>query len=291
MNKRLLSFTIIAIFAFFIFRGVSYSNKNFAPVGNTNAPNETSCARSGCHSSFSLQQNMMDRISITANGVEVDANFTYTANTTYNMRYEILQPKSRNGFSLTVLNASNQFVGTLAAPGAPNAQLSNGSGANSSRKYVGHTNTSAVSVWDFTWTAPSDSQVISFYATSNLSNNNDNTNGDSILAIIRTFTMESSSDTIVDTTGTAIFSRNLIEELTIINNPTEKQNLQFSLEVVDVKSFSFELYDLNGKQMIKDERVLHTGKQIISIPVEVSNGLYILKVSSQGRSASYKVLL
>lgn len=286
MNKRLLAFSVISVLALFVFMKFSYSNKNFAPVGNTNAPNETSCARSGCHNSFALQQNMMDRISITANGTEVDANFTYTPNTNYSMVFSILQPRSRNGFSLTVLNENNEYTGTLAASGAPNAQLNNGSGANSSRKYVGHTNSSGVSTWNFTWTAPSDSQVVSFYGIANLTNSNDNDNGDSILTVVRTFTMEAQADT-----STGIQSKDLQEELRIINNPSNNNSVQFSMDVVSPKLFSFEVFNLNGQLILSESKFLHSGTQSLNLALVSSPGIHLLKVSSENKFASYKLIL
>ncbi|MEZ4979850.1 MAG: choice-of-anchor V domain-containing protein [Chitinophagales bacterium] len=286
MNKRLLSFFFVSVIVFIVFMSVSYSNKNSAPVGNTNAPNESSCASGSCHSSFALQQNLMDRISITANGIEVDANFTYSPNTSYAMVFSILQPRSRNGFSLTVLNENNQYTGTLAATGAPNAELKNGSGANSTRKYVGHTNSSGVSTWNFTWTAPSDSQQISFYGIANLSNNNNNTNGDSILTVVRTFTMEDTGDT-----STSISNRELQDELRIVNNPLSKQHIQFSVDVLSPKLFQFEVFNLNGQLIYSEEKFLHSGIQNINLPISSTTGIHIFKVSSENKFASYKLIL
>ena len=279
MNKRLLAFTAITSLALFVFTSISYSNKNFAPVGNTNAPGENTCAKSGCHSSFSVQSNMPARITITADGVDMDANFQYTKGATYNMKFLINNAKARNGFSLTMLNPNGELVGTLAT-NSNDAQISNGAAG---KKYVGHINSLGVSFWDFEWTAPTDSQVVTLYSIANLTNNNNATSGDSILTKSFTFTAKA------DTTATAIISRELTENIQVIN-AIENGGVAFNIDVNEVKYFNCEILDLNGSIVFNKKYLLHTGQHHISIPVLNNKGLYFLRISSGSNSSTYKFI-
>lgn len=278
MNKRLLSFSLISTLAFFVFMSTSYSNRNFAPAGRTNAPGENNCASSGCHSTFGLQENLQSRITITVDNVDMDENFTYTPGTTYDMKFLINMAKARNGFSLTILNENGDFVGDISTS-SNDATVSTLNG----KKYIGHTNSSGVTFWDFQWTAPADSQVLTVYSIANLADNNMSPNGDSILS--KTFSFTS----IPDTTQTGIFNAALTENVQIIN--TGNQNgANFNITVDEVKYFTCEVFDLSGRQVALEEYLLHTGKQNISIPMDTEKGLYFLKLSSKGRSSTYKFM-
>jgi hypothetical protein len=279
MNKRILAFTIITSLALFVFTSISYSNRNFAPVGNTNAPGENTCAKSGCHSSFPVQGNLSSRITITVDGVEMDENFEYTKGTTYNMNFLINNAKARNGFSLTMLNTNGELIGTLAT-NSNDAQLSNGAAG---KKYVGHTNSLGVSTWDFQWTAPLDSQLVTIYSIANLTNNNNATTGDSILTKSFSFTA------MADSVSTAIVSRSLTEQVQIINS-MNNNGVAFNIDVNEVKYFSCEIIDLNGALVFNKEYLLHSGKQHIAIPVLGDKGLYFLRISSGSNASTYKFI-
>lgn len=283
MNKRLLSFTIISSLALFVFTSISYSNRNFAPVGNTTAPGENTCAKAGCHATFGTQTNMSDRISISIDGVEMDANFEYTRGASYNMNLTINNARDRNGFSLTILNSSDELVGTLATS-SNDAQVTNGANG---KRYVGHTNSLGVSTWDFEWTAPADSQSVTLYSIVNISNNNNNTSGDSILTKSIAFTALADTTTTDTTTATSILSRSLTEQIQVIN-ALGQEGVAFNIDVNEVKYFNCEIIDLNGTIVFTDKYFLHKGKHQIFIPVLNKKGLFFLRVSSGQNSSSFK---
>ena len=278
MNKRLLSFSIISALALFVFTSISYSNKNFAPTGRTNAPGESSCAASGCHNSFSLQENLASRITITVDGVDMDNSFKYIPGTTYDMKFLINDAKARNGFSLTILNASGQFVGDLVTS-STDAQVNTSFG----KKYVGHTNSSGVTFWNFQWIAPVDSQVLSLYSVANLTNNNNATSGDSILTKSFEFTA------LRDSVQSGILNTSLTEKVEMINTGNQ-HGAVFNITVDEVKYFTCEVFDLNGKLVANEEYLLHSGKQNLSVPFTGDKGIYFLKLSSKGKSSTFKFM-
>lgn len=283
MNKRLLAVLIVSAFTFGVFRSISYSNRNFAPVAHTNAPGENSCARSGCHSSFSLVETLADRLQITANGSALDASFLYTPGETYTMTFTIANAKARNGFSLTILDEAGQMAGTLSTSSG-DAQVSNGPGG---KRYVGHTNSLGVSSWDFEWTAPSDSLELTVFSIANLSNNNLQTNGDSILTKSFSFTAVATEPQ--DTTGTNIFERVLAEDIQIIS-PLSNESVVFNIDVENARSFDFYIYDAMGQLIANQDYFLHSGKQQLNIPFEGAKGIYFLQAVSQGKTKTQRFI-
>lgn len=274
MNKRLLAIILVSAISFGVFRSISYSNKNFAPVAHTNGPGENTCARSGCHSSFALQENMPARLSITVNGNEMDSNFEYTKGETYNMQFTIQNAKARNGFSLTILDPNGSLAGDLSTS-STDAQVSNGPGG---KKYVGHTNSLGLSSWDFDWTAPTDSLELTVFSIANLTNNNNNTSGDSVLT--KTFSFTAKADTTNDTTS--IRSRELTENIQVISDLSEN-GVVFNIEVDNAKPFTFNIYNALGQIIESKEYFLHSGKQQIKIPFTSEKGIYFLQSASQGK--------
>ena len=275
MNKRLLAVLIASAFTFGIFRSISYSNGNYAPVAHTNAPGENSCASSGCHSSFSLVETLADRLQITANGSAMDANFLYTPGETYTMTFTIANAKARNGFSLTILDEAGQMAGTLSTSSG-DAQVLNGPAG---KRYVGHTNSSGVSSWDFEWTAPSVSLELTVFSIANLSNNNGETDGDSILT--KSFSFNSP--------GTNIFERVLAEDIQIIS-PLSNESVVFNIDVENARSFDFYVYDAMGQLIANQDYFLHSGKQQLNIPFEGAKGIYFLQAVSQGKTKTQRFI-
>ena len=279
MNKRLFAVLLVSAISFGVFRSISYSNRNFAPVAHANGPGENTCAKSGCHSTFPLQENLEDRLSITIDNVEMDANFGYTPGQTYSVVFAIQNAKMRNGFSFTLLNTMGELAGALSTS-SNDAQVTNGPNG---KKYVGHTNSSGVSSWDFQWTAPSDSQVLTVYSIANLTNNDMDEIGDSVLTKTFSFTA------MPDTSMTSIRSRDLEEEIQVIS-PLSENGVVFNIDINEVKSFNFTIYNAMGELIAERVHLLHTGKQQIKIPFESSKGIYFLQTSSGDKVSIHKFM-
>lgn len=147
-------------------------NPNNPPLGNTGAPNETTCAKSGCHLN---PGNITGTVSIS--GVPD----TVTPNQTYQIILTNAGTAVRAGFQLTCLDASNMKCGNLVAGAGNNV----GNFANrqyvrqSTPKFLMNGSTS----WTFSWTAPATAPAdsIKFYFVSLAANNNGNNGGDNVL--------------------------------------------------------------------------------------------------------------
>ena len=149
--------------------------------GHTGAPNELTCATSGCHSG--AVNTGPGQFTITGLPSRYDPGMTYEVtvqhSTTDNSR-------RRWGFQLTVLTSGNGKAGEMANNSGSTFVL-NGDGPDGNRQYIEHSLTGTFTgqrnsaSWTFNWTAPSTNVgPITLYAAGNQANNDGNNSGDQI---------------------------------------------------------------------------------------------------------------
>ncbi|MDX2001005.1 MAG: choice-of-anchor V domain-containing protein [Chitinophagales bacterium] len=166
-------FVCLAIFLAFDFRQSVHGSSSQPPIGYTGAPGQGTCNTSGCHTGSSVVTNSS---SITLSASPSLSN-GYTPGTTYAITVTLASGNNRYGFSATVLNSSNNAIGTLARTNITNTSLQTNSGI----QYIGHLNANSNRTWSFNWTAPaSGSGIATFYVVGNFSNNNTSSSGDVI---------------------------------------------------------------------------------------------------------------
>jgi hypothetical protein len=172
----------------------SFTNRNGAGAGYTNAPSESNCT--SCHSgSLITSGNALNNFTLTHN-------FTgggYIPDSTYNITVTYSESGiSRFGFQITALTSdSDDPAGDFASGGSRTRRLTrNYSGKT--RVYIEHTSTGSsttstnTATWNFDWTAPnSNVGDVTFYAVVNAANNNGGNSGDKIYA--KTFTFSPST--------------------------------------------------------------------------------------------------
>lgn len=289
MNKNLLALLFITPFLILGFHKTSFSKKNSAPAQQTGADMEPSCGFSSgstntCHGSLSGNGESISEllslntdITLLADGDAVNSSFKYVPDKTYLMTFKIISPSSRNGFSLTVIkNSTETFAGNISIPSGSDAELS-----SSNSNYVGHTNSLGVNEWTFNWSAPaSGNGDITFYASANKGNNNDQASGDQIIP----FKME-----ISEKTSTGVSELNIKDEILIKNNPLFNNTLSFDLYVNEPKQYFITVYDLTGKVVLEKQFAFHVGLKEFNETFD-QKGLFILNVrTNKNENASFKI--
>lgn len=168
MKKSMIYFFLItAIFLIALKPHGGGKNSGQAPIGRTGAPGEGSCAN--CHGGGSFSGQVVFQL-----GEEDVA--AYVPGETYLITFIGDYNAPRYGFSVTVLDGSNQPAGSFALINADNTWLA--TPANG-RQYVGHRNASANNEWMFEWTAPDeDIGPVTFYHAINAANGDNGTGGD-----------------------------------------------------------------------------------------------------------------
>ena len=165
-------FSILGTIALWGLLTSTLRNPNNPPLGNTGAPNETTCAKSSCH---------LNPGSITGTVSISGIPDTVTPNQTYQITLTNTSTAVKAGFQLTCLDAANMKCGNLiATPG-------NNVGNFSNRQYVRQSTPKFLSggsaSWTFSWKAPATlpEDSIKFYFVSLAANNNGNNGGDNVL--------------------------------------------------------------------------------------------------------------
>ncbi len=223
MKKSIPFFTIVSIatFAFLSFnfnQNLSHqsaysSAPDFSsnpPTGKTGAPTESTCT--DCHQgSVQSAEGVVDFIFDGADS-------TYVPGQTYNLEIDVTSgPK--NGFELTILDASNQKAGDFVNGTNTSSTLAVG------REYIRHSASSGITNWQFQWTAPTtDAGDLRAYYAVNKSNNGGTTGGDVIYV---------GSDVIYSEASIASVSaidENPFQINTIWNSAAQQIHLDYNIE-------------------------------------------------------------
>jgi uncharacterized protein (TIGR03437 family) len=182
MKTKLVKLALLSLFTLtIIFGGLAgrsvLADPDGAPVSRSGAPGETTCAASGCHSTFTLNSGT-GKLQMT--GLPADG---YTPGQVIPITVTMTQSGIvRWGFELTVLDETGKAVGTLAVTDSTRTRLRTGTVSGGLRQYLTHTTTgNVVSTWTMRWTAPAQSAgKVTFYAAGNAANNNGGASGDYI---------------------------------------------------------------------------------------------------------------
>lgn len=265
----------LALFAFILVYATTsaFLDPSNPPPARTGAPNETTCAASGCHSGG----NFTGTVAITGIPDTITPGQAYTVNLTQTSN------AARAGFELTCLDGTNTRCGTLTAGSGGNVTSSGG------RQYIRQSsarNLSNGSVsWSFTWTAPDslDNNNITFYFVSLAANGNGGKTGDNVL--INTFNAVLQEPEVIDTNTVDIVPA-FFAEKTIHIYPTPANNtLSVNLPANSNKG-QITLYDLRGAAILSiDLPTPTTSVDITQLP----KGIYIAKIQANGKTWSERI--
>jgi hypothetical protein len=151
------------------------------PGGHTGAPNELTCATSGCHAG--TIDTGPGQFAITGLPARYDPGLTYEVSVTHSTSDN---SRRRWGFQLTALTPGNAKAGDI-ANNSGFTFIINNDGPDGNRQYIEHNfqgtfaGQGSSANWTFNWTAPSTNVgPVTFYAVGNQANNNGNNTGDQI---------------------------------------------------------------------------------------------------------------
>jgi PKD repeat protein len=184
--KKLYKHKIIilsALSVLFMAAGTALKNGSGAPASYTNAPSESNCTTSGCHSSYSLNPTSSNLNNLTLTGTFTGGG--YIPDSTYTLTLSYAQSGiNRFGMQLTCLTRNSAApAGTLTA-GSGSSKIT-GTVIGQTRQYLNHTSASSSGSrsWTFTWKAPANNvDTVIFYVVVNAANNDGNSTGDEIYA-------------------------------------------------------------------------------------------------------------
>jgi Secretion system C-terminal sorting domain len=237
------------------------------PTGNTGAPNETTCQKSGCHSGG----NFTGTVSIS--GIPD----TIQANTPYTVVLKITSACIKAGFQMTCLNKDNVKCGTFTAGAGSNVITNNVLQRDYIRQSSAKTLANGSASWTFTWKSPAvlPADSIKFYFVSLQANNNGGNSGDNVAK---------GSKKVITTTTSRTDAPVAFEQLaTVYPNPINDIML---VTLKDGKNGTVQVIDAKGG-IVRDEAVQGSKQLTVN---ELPNGIYIVKVTVDGQTALKKVI-
>jgi hypothetical protein len=159
-----------------------------APASHTGAPDEESCAQSGCH-----DDNEMNKGTAKLELKGIGQNEKIVSEKVYELKVRISDPGvTRFGFQLlAVTNDSLKNAGEFIITDAQRTQIVQNRAKLFDRRYVTYTfdGTDAVKKgegeWTVSWKAPKNSQKISFYLAAVSANDDMHDKGDKVYTLVK----------------------------------------------------------------------------------------------------------
>ncbi len=179
---KIVTLSIMILFSLLCLNSFNYkSTTTGAPPGHTGAPDEQTCAKSGCHTGNTINSNL-GKLSINLNGLE-----SYELGKTYTISIKMSQSNiNRFGFEMVALRTKDQkSSGTIVMSDFLKTQIMQGPNQFSAREYITYrfpgTNPTenGATEWKFDWIAPSQNDgPVTFYAAAIAANNDASDLGD-----------------------------------------------------------------------------------------------------------------
>ena len=241
------------------------------PTGKTGAPGDGDCT--GCH--FGATQSAAGTITYAFSG----ANDEYTPGQSYSIDLSIAAG-AKNGFQLTVLDASDNAAGTFNA-GTNSAAVSAGG-----RQYIHQTAASGVTDWSFTWNAPSTNMgPLTVYYAFNASDDGGSTANDVIYL---------GQETIDPVDNASISKHDKLDKAykVIVNGNASQMTLQY--KTVDYSDVTLNVIDMSGKLVYREFLGAKSpGNQtdIIDISQFKHTGIYFVSLLIDNDVINRKVML
>ncbi|OIQ26130.1 MAG: hypothetical protein BM555_06550 [Crocinitomix sp. MedPE-SWsnd] len=207
--------------------GVMYSNN--PPDGKTGAPGEGNCT--DCHTGST--QSAAGTITYAFSG----ANNEYTPGQSYTIDLSIASgPK--NGFQLTILDASDNAAGTF------NAGTNSATASAGGKEYIEQSSSTGITDWSFTWNAPStDMGALTVYYAFNATDNGGSTGSDVVY-------LGQESIGVVDNASITAHEKLDAAYNVVVNNDASVMNLQYS--TIDQSDVTLNVIDMSGKLVYRE---------------------------------------
>jgi len=256
-----------------------------APVSSTGAPDERTCAASGCHDTYS-PNNGRGMMNITINGAEngIEAGKTYTVNV------RVADKDSRRfGFQVVALNDDDKSnAGTMTIIDAARTQIMKNELQFQDRQYATYTyqgteqNAEGVGEWNVQWTAPKTAKKITLYAATVIANDDNTDRGDYVLTASVPLSPKLVSGVAEQPTLSPWFALTTVQGKNIGCRITLAQTEDITLEVSDLTGRVYPL----GKKHCK-AGTTQAEYQLTGFP----SGAYIVRAASSEKVISHTIIL
>jgi hypothetical protein len=255
-------------------------SSNAAPAGYAGDPaggNKT-CNTTGCHAGPSVQtQTGWITSDIPAQG--------YTPGSTYLITATAVAPgHSKFGFQVSSQTSAGAYKGTLASLSGQTALV------GTTTKYITQTSSGTSGAgsrtWTFNWTAPAaGTGSVNFYGTFNITNSNNNTQGDTIYKSILT---------VNEATGVGLNEVSTSIKKCVISPVPANEFINIDVEFTKELAVTCKIIDFNGKmvkEISENNKTSHFEKRISLSELNLSAGLYFVNLYSENNMIHSKKII
>lgn len=283
MNKKII-YSAILMLPVFIMAKMPNPMSFGAPVSSSGAPDEVTCATSGCH-----DDNLINKGNAILSVKVGDDVKKYIPGQTYPITVRIGESSVyRFGFQLVALKDNDHLnAGTITITDPARTQLLSNDIALQDRKYATYTYQGTepfapgVGEWTVNWTAPEQNVgPVTLYIASVSANNDNSDKGDRVYTTSinlspdeQTSIKENNSDLVAN-----VFVNGFSKELTI--------NMQLQHE----KQVKCAIYNIEGRLMkvLFDEKITSIDKKF---ELDAPTGIYLVKLISDKKEKTTKIVI
>jgi len=251
-------------------------NANGSPGGKTGAPGDQTCTQ--CHSGTVQSGTNFQTVVLTnASGTIVTS---YNPGETYTVTVGMLTSNAKNGFEIVALTPSNTQAGSVAVTSATTTKtVTFGSKTRITQKSGG----TSLNNWSYSWTAPATNVGnVTFYLGTNVSNSNNNDNGDVIRNSQHVFG------------STAGIQENTAKVAINLGYSKASNSLTIDLASQLNGEAAINLVDLSGKS-VQFEQLgnVSTGNNMLSVKLnnQLPKGVYVAHINVNNNFVSKKIYI
>lgn len=251
-------------------------NANGSPGGKTGAPGDGSCT--SCHSGTVQSGTGFQTVVLTnAAGTMVSS---YNPGETYTVSVGMLTTNAKNGFEIVALTPSNTQAGTVTITNATTTKTVTFGGKTRITQKTGGT---SLNNWSFSWTAPATNVGnVTFYLGTNVSNSNNNDNGDVIRNSQHVFGSTAGIEENTEKVAINLGYTQATNSLTI--DLTSKLNGEAAVNLVDLSGKSVQFEQLGN---------VATGNNMLNVKLnnQLPKGVYIAHINVNNNFVSKKIYI
>lgn len=238
------------------------------PLANTGAPNETTCAKSGCHNGGSFTG------TVELTGLPDTIQF----NTSYTLTLTNKSNAVRAGFQLTALDGSNVKCGTLTAGTGVNVATMNSIARQYARQSDYKTLSAGSTSWTFTWKSPATaaSNKATFYFTSLCGNGNGKETLDNVLQGTKTVFFKQS---------VAANEPTWASEIKVFPTTTDRE---ITVALPENSEFEAQVFSASGQLVA--QQVFSKNLETVEV-ADWQSGIYFLKISRNGEQVTRRFVV
>lgn len=226
-----------------------------APVSSTGAPDERTCATSGCHDTYAPNIGR-GSMNISIDGAENG----FEAGKTYDITIQVADKDTKRfGYQLVALNDDDKTnAGELKIIDNDRTQIVTNDLKFKDRKYATYTLagtepfSDGLGYWKVKWTAPTSQKNITFYAATVIANNDDTDYGDYVLTSSLPLSPKSPS----------VVSEQLVQPAWISLQVIAGNSLNCRITLNKPDEISLELCDISGKVVPLGKRHYGAGSSV-----------------------------